>query len=112
MKNQAISNKLPIHPYVTRKKEICNGSPIIEGTRVRVIDIAIEFDRLGYSPDRIADAHPHLSLSQIHDALSYYYEHQIELDTEIANRRKVLTELKREFVPKAEEPHGENQGIY
>lgn len=33
MKNQAISNKLPIHPYVTRKKEICNGSPIIEGTR-------------------------------------------------------------------------------
>lgn len=107
MRHQTVKDKAPIHPYITRKKEICDGSPIIEGTRVRVIDIAIEYDRLGYSPDQIADAHPHLSLFQIHDALSYYYEHQEELDAEIASRRKALTELRREFVPKAEEPHGE-----
>ncbi|GFP41364.1 hypothetical protein HKBW3C_00490, partial [Candidatus Hakubella thermalkaliphila] len=41
---------------------------------------------------------------QIHDALSYYYEHQEELDAEIASRKKALAELRREFVPKPEEP--------
>ncbi|MCL5987041.1 MAG: DUF433 domain-containing protein [Actinobacteria bacterium] len=61
---------------------------------VRVIDIAIEYDKLGYSPDQIADAHPRLDLYQIHDALSYYYEHQTELDAEIVSRRRNLEELR------------------
>ena len=26
---------------------------------------------------------PHLSLAQVHDALSYYYDHQAEIDKEI-----------------------------
>lgn len=32
------------------------------------------------SPDDIIVALPHLTLSQIHDALSYYYEHKQEID--------------------------------
>jgi len=30
------------HPYITQDKRICRGSPIISGTRTRVIDIVIE----------------------------------------------------------------------
>jgi len=33
--------------------------------------------------DEIINAHPHLKLEQIHDALSYYYENRKELDEKI-----------------------------
>ena len=85
------------HPYITQNPQICNGSPIIADTRMRVIDIAIKYERLGWSPDKIVDEYPHLDLVRIHDALSYYYEHQAELDTEIAARLKKIDEIRKEF---------------
>jgi uncharacterized protein (DUF433 family) len=54
----------------------------IAGTRIRVIHIAIE-TRLGLSPAQIREQYPHLSLAQIHVALSYYYDHQAALDAQI-----------------------------
>ena len=92
--------KHPVHPYILRSKEICRGSPVIKGTRTRVIDIAIEYDRLGYTPDQIVDAHPHLDLMKVHDALSYYYENREEIDQEIATRRKEILRLKKQFPSK------------
>ena len=61
------------HPYISINPKISKGSPVILGTRLRVIDIAIEYDRLGLTPDQIIDAHPHLTLEALHDSLSYYY---------------------------------------
>ena len=40
--------------------------------------------------------HPHLSLAQIHAALSYYYEHQEQLDSDIARRRKEVEKMAAE----------------
>ena len=45
--------------------------------------IAVEYERMGMSPDEIVDAHPHLTLAQAHDALSYYYENVEEINAEI-----------------------------
>ena len=82
------------HPYITQDEQISNGSPIIVGTRTRVIDIVIEYEYLGYTPDEIINAHPYLTLSQVHDALSYYYEHQEKIDQEIKKRKERIEELK------------------
>ncbi len=71
-----------IHPYITSDKEIGGGRPIISGTRTRVSNI-VAYYKLGISPDELAREFSHLTLSQIHDALSYYYEHQEEIDREI-----------------------------
>jgi len=71
-----------IHPYITSKEDIGGGKPIIAGTRTRVSNI-VAYYRLGLSPEELAREFPHLTLSQIHDALSYYYEHQEEIDKEI-----------------------------
>jgi len=71
-----------IHPYITFRKDIGSGSPIIVGTRTRVSNIVAYF-KLGYSPEELAREFPHLTLSQIYDALSYYYENQKEIDKEI-----------------------------
>lgn len=86
--------------YLTSDPEICGGSPVIAGTRIRVIDIAIEHCWLGKTPDEIIDAHPHLSLAQVHAALSYYYRYQAKFDAEMIYRLQKVNELKRKSVSK------------
>ena len=41
MTEQALSQETTGHPYIVKNKDVCDGSPIIEGTRTRVIDIVI-----------------------------------------------------------------------
>ena len=68
------------HPYITRNKKIRGGVPVISGTGIRVLDIAIRYEIMGQSPEDIIVAIPHINLSQVHDALSYYYEHKNEIE--------------------------------
>lgn len=88
------------HPYIVQSHDVCHGSPVLEGTRTRVIDIAIEYTMLGKSPDEIIDAHPYLDLAKVHDALSYYYEHRENLDAEIQTRIQYVEELKAKIQSK------------
>ena len=104
----AVALKQSSHPYITNKKTVCGGSPVIDGTRMRVIDIAIEYDRLGYSPDRIVDLHPQLSLEQVHDALSYYSENREALDLEIAIRKNRIQEVSKKYPRKIRWLQSEN----
>ncbi len=104
----AVALKQRAHPYITKEKSVCGGSPIIAGTRLRVIDIAIEYDRMGYSPDQIVDLHPQLSLAQVHDALSFYYENQDTLDQEIELKKKRIEALSKKYPRKIEWLQSEN----
>ena len=92
-----MSEVITKHPYVIQDKRISGGSPVIAGTRTRIIDIAIEYEYLGRTVDEITDAHPYLSLAQVHDALSYYYEQQEKLDKEIKERLEKIEELRKEY---------------
>jgi uncharacterized protein (DUF433 family) len=87
-----------LHRYIQTDPAICDGKPIISGTRIRVAQIAIEYDRLGWTPDQIVEAHPHLTLAQVHDALSYYYENRDALDADIAAAQELVASL-RELYP-------------
>lgn len=51
------------------------GAPTIEGTGIRVEDIASAYEHSGYDPDEIISLYPDLSLSDMHRALAYYYDH-------------------------------------
>lgn len=83
------------HRYIVIKKEVCGGRPIIQGTRIAVWAIVGWFHK-GYSPEEIhKEIYPSLSLSQIYDALSYYFDHQTEIDEEIAANNLSETELNR-----------------
>src|SRR5947209_20369437 len=59
------------------------GRVWIEGANTRVIQVAIDKYAHGWSAEEIQQQHPHLSLAQVHAALSYYYDHQAEIDAEI-----------------------------
>ncbi|MBW2058686.1 MAG: DUF433 domain-containing protein [Deltaproteobacteria bacterium] len=100
MAGQALRIENTNHPFVVKNKEICGGSPIIEGTRTRVIDIAIEYEMLGHSPDEIIRSHPHLNLPQVHDALSFYYENRDELDQKAEQDQEFIARLKEKISSK------------
>ena len=59
------------------------GVARIVGHRCRVIDIVLDVRARGWTPEQIAVEYPHLSLGQIHAALSYYNDHKVELDADI-----------------------------
>lgn len=62
------------------------GVAWIANTKVKVIEVAVDKIAHGSSPEEMRYQYPHLSLAQIHAALSYYYDHQAELDAEIRRR--------------------------
>lgn len=94
------------HPYITVDSKIAKGSPVISGTRIRVIDIAIEYDRIGLTPDQIIDAHPHLTLEAVHDALSYYYEKRDFFDGEIKKKIKAIGKIAKKSPSISKKAHG------
>lgn len=52
-----------------------DGAPTVEGTGIRVKDIAVAYEHSGYDPDEITQLYPELSLGDVHRALAYYYDH-------------------------------------
>jgi uncharacterized protein (DUF433 family) len=74
------------HPYIVRVSGVCGGRPIIKGTRISVRHIA-QLYKAGDLVEEIVQAHPHLSAAAVHDAISYYLDHQAEIEQEIAENR-------------------------
>ena len=69
-------------PHIVSSPRILNGVPIIKGTRIAVRTIA-GYYQLGMTPDEILQSLPHLTQSQLHAALAYYFDHQKEIDRDL-----------------------------
>ena len=74
-------------------------SAVIRGTRVPV-HILIGYLQIGETPETIAkEIIPHITLSQVYEAIQYYFVHQAEIEkereenTEEASRRMLLERL-------------------
>ena len=75
---------LPEHAYVEVVERASGRRAMIRGTNIPV-SIIVGYLRVGETPETIvADVMPHLSLAEVYDALSYYYERSAEIDQEIA----------------------------
>ena len=57
-----------------------SGRAWVEGTNVKVIEIAADFLAHGSSVEEMALQFPSLTPSMIHSALAYYYDHREESD--------------------------------
>lgn len=71
-----------------------SGVAWVDDTRVKVIEVILDQLAYGHSPEEIHLQHPHLSLAQIHAAFAYYFDHQTDLDAEIARRNRHVQSLK------------------
>jgi uncharacterized protein (DUF433 family) len=74
------------HIYIVKDDLILGGEPVIKCTRTPVRAV-VELWRLGYSPEEIPRELPHLSLAAVFDALSYYSDHQDEINGYIERNR-------------------------
>ena len=82
------------HAYIERVQGIQGGRPVIKGTRTPVRSIVV-YHRMGFTPEEIQIKLPHLTLAQIYDALSYYYDFKDEIDHDIDTDSE--EKIKQEF---------------
>ena len=83
-----------IAPFHIRQDQ--RGVAWIDDTNVKVIEVVLDRLAYGWSPEEIHFQHPGLSLAQIHAALAYYYDHQAQLDAEIARQEQEVGRLREE----------------
>ena len=82
------------HAYIHRKRGVCGGRPVIRGTRFPVSAVVEYVYRLGMTPEEMVREWKHLSLAQIHDALSYYHDHKDEIDQSIRRNNESILRKK------------------
>ncbi|HKI31603.1 MAG TPA: DUF433 domain-containing protein [Gemmataceae bacterium] len=70
------------HPHVVRQPGVCGGAPVIRGTRITVRHVAVLW-KGGEAAEEIVRTFPHLQPSWVYDAISYYLDHQPEIEREI-----------------------------
>jgi uncharacterized protein (DUF433 family) len=67
--------------------------------RIRVSQIVIDYLNHGWSADEICIHYPYLGLSEVHSAMAYYFDHQAEIDAEIAEEQKLIQEWRENTPP-------------
>jgi uncharacterized protein (DUF433 family) len=77
--------------------EIRAGRPCLAGTGVSVHRV-VGWYKLGLTPEEIAERIGHLTLAQVHAALTYYHANQRQIDEEIAADDAEAQALEREHV--------------
>lgn len=60
------------------------GKLVIDGTGFKLRILIAAHKAEGWDAEQLHEQFPHLSLSQIHSALAFYYDHTEEIDRQIA----------------------------
>ena len=63
-----------------------DGVPFLEGTRTKVVEIALDRIAHHWDAEEIQRQHPHLTLGQIYAALAYYPDHREAVDAAISQQ--------------------------
>lgn len=81
------------HKYVELDER---GIPFITGTTMKVVELVTSQFAYGWSPEELHLNYPHLSMSQIHSALAYYWDHKSEIDLDMERRFQFAEKLRKE----------------
>ena len=81
------------HKYVEIDE---NNVAIIAGSTMKVVELVTSQFTHGWSPEELHFQYPHLSMSQIHSALAYYWDNQAEVDAEIERRFEYAERMRLE----------------
>jgi len=89
---------------------------MIAGTRISVQDIYVAHELAGQTPDEIVAAFPHLTLAQVHGALSYCFEHLAEIRGQLQSDQNFVDNLKVQTGPgplarKLNRAHGDGDSV-
>lgn len=70
------------YPHVVKPPGEC--ARLEKHPRTRVSMIVCDYGGRGWSAEEIVRQYSYLTLAEVHSALAYYYDHQQEIDEEIA----------------------------
>ncbi|MBE9130139.1 MULTISPECIES: DUF433 domain-containing protein [unclassified Coleofasciculus] len=70
--------------------------PTVAGTTLKVVEVVMAQRAYGWSPEEFYFQHPYLSMSQIHGALTYYWDNKEELDADIQRREEYAEKMRQE----------------
>ena len=68
--------------HIVQTEDVRGNKPRIADTRITVSDVVTWHFRLGLSLEEIAVKYD-LSLASVYAAISFYYDHKVEIDAEI-----------------------------
>ena len=71
-----------------------DGAAMVSGTTTKVVEIVQDHLAHHWHAEDIQRQHPHLSLAQVHAALTYYYDHQQQVEADIDRRLRRVAEIK------------------
>ena len=81
------------HPHIIRVQGLHSGRPIVREKSVTVQTIVALF-RQNLSPEQIVEDYDGvLTLAEVYDALSYYYDHPGEIEQYLAESRAALEKI-------------------
>ncbi|MEW6368177.1 MAG: DUF433 domain-containing protein [Acidobacteriota bacterium] len=73
------------------------GRAWVEGTTCKVLEIVLDHIAHGWTAEEIYFQHyRQIGLAHIHAALSYYYDHKAEMDSEIHEQLRRVARLRTE----------------
>lgn len=82
--------------HITQTPGVCGGEPCIAGRRIKVRDVYVWYDLMGMSADEIATNY-NLSLTQVHAALAYAYDHLDEIRSAMQAEEIFVEQFKKQF---------------
>jgi uncharacterized protein (DUF433 family) len=86
-----------ISEHIGVKPGYCGGKPHVLGHRIKVQHVVVWHERMGMSPTEIVVRHPTISLSDVHAALAYYYDHRDEIDADIEAEESYAAEIEAKY---------------
>lgn len=89
--------------HITKTPGVCGGKACVAGTRVRVMDIVIWHEHLGWSADEIVSQIPAVTLSGVYAALAYYFDHREEIEEDIRLNDEIAEKFRAQYPSKLKE---------
>ncbi len=85
--------------HIVKTPGVCGGAPRIDGTRITVDWIVGQVVYAGRTMEEMVEDYAHVPLTQshLHAALAYYYDHQDEIDSLIADSEQMLEEIRQRW---------------
>jgi uncharacterized protein (DUF433 family) len=98
-----------IYPHI----EKLDGEParLQRLPRVRVSQIVADYLNHGWSADEICIHYPHLRAAEVHSAMAYYFDHQPEIDGELEEEQRLISQSRKEAKPTVVELRLRAQGL-
>jgi uncharacterized protein (DUF433 family) len=85
------------YPHIL--KPLSEPARLERNPRLRVSQIVADYLAHGWSPEEMCRQHPDLTLSEAHSAMAYYFDHQQEIDSELAAELEQSESDRRSALP-------------